>query len=93
MGNATTFALIVIKSDRSAISPRKLTLHSFTMPLINLVQTAIQNRCLPPEQEARIASELEHRMMDDIDEIELAALSLLEALIANGTIDCSRKRF
>lgn len=61
------------------------------MPLIHLVQAAIQNRCLPPEQEARIACELEHRAMNEINEIELAALSLLEALIANGTIDCTQK--
>ena len=63
------------------------------MQLIHLVQSAIQQRCLPLEHEARIARELEHRTMDEIDEIERAALSLLEALIANGTIDCTQKPF
>lgn len=53
------------------------------MSLIPLVQDAIQKRYLPPEQEARIANELEDR---DMDNIELAALSLLGALIANGMI-------
>ena len=53
------------------------------MSLIPLVQDAIQNRYLPPDKEARIAHELEYR---DIDDIELAALSLLGALIANGMI-------
>jgi hypothetical protein len=61
------------------------------MPLTHLIRAAIKNRCLLPEQEARIARELEQRSIDDIDEIELAALSLLDALIANGTVNCSHK--
>lgn len=63
------------------------------MPLTHLIRTAINNRCLLPEQEARIAKELEQRKIHNIDEVELAALSLLEALIANGTVQCSPMPF
>ena len=53
------------------------------MAFIPLVQDAIQKRYLPPDREALIAGEIERR---SINEMERAALSLLEALIANGTI-------
>ncbi|TAF52202.1 MAG: hypothetical protein EAZ61_08750 [Oscillatoriales cyanobacterium] len=59
------------------------------MPLTHLIRTVIKNRCLLPEQEARIAAELEQRPSNEIDDIELAALSLLNALIANGTVNCN----
>jgi len=73
---ATTLKVI---SDNELL----LTGSASSMSLIPLVQDAIRKRHLPPEQEACIANELEYR---EIDDTELAALSLLEALIANGMI-------
>lgn len=55
----------------------------FSMAFISLVQDAIQKRYLRRDREAWIAGEIERR---SISETERAALSLLEALIANGTI-------
>ncbi|MGD1904258.1 MAG: hypothetical protein ACFB9N_18690 [Geitlerinemataceae cyanobacterium] len=54
------------------------------MNFIPLVQNAIAERRLPPECEALLAGEIERR---NINETERAAFSLLEALIANGTIE------
>jgi len=54
------------------------------MAFIVLVKDAIDRRYLPPDCEAWIAGEIGRR---HINETERAALSLLEALIANGTIE------
>ena len=64
-------------------SPNR-TSHSPEMNFIPLVQNAIAERRLPPECEALLAGEIERR---NINETERAAFSLLEALIANGTIE------